>query len=298
MKVLILTLICNFFVLTLKAQEEVLLYSTIPNAKSSDIREIVDSTSKRGHISKVVTPTLRVFLPEKIKSNGHAVIICPGGGYSMLVINHEGHDVAKELAKKGFTAFVLKYRLPNDQIMVDKSLGPLQDVQQAIKLVRDGAHTWNINPSKVGVMGFSAGGHLASLVSTHYAKPLVENTANTNLRPDFSVLIYPVISFDEAITHMGSKNNLIGKTANKEKIIGYSNEKQVTNETPPAFIVHCADDKVVKLENSLNYYRSLHDHGVKAEMHIYSNGGHGFGLNNPGTKDQWLTQFANWVTAL
>jgi acetyl esterase/lipase len=187
------------------AQTVIPLYKNIPNSIPSTLKEITDSTSVRGKVSHVVTPTLTAYLPEKSKANGAAVIICPGGGYAYLVVNHEGKDVAQEFAKRGIAAFVLKYRLPNDLIMINREIGPLQDAQQAIKMIRDHAAEWNINPAKVGIMGFSAGGHVASTLSTHYKISVIENQSNTNLRPDFSLLIYPVISFRDSILHKGSK---------------------------------------------------------------------------------------------
>jgi acetyl esterase/lipase len=278
-----------------RAQTVIPLYKSIPNSKPSTLKEIVDSTSVRGKVSHVITPTLTAYLPDKSKANGTAVIICPGGGYSYLVVNHEGKDVAQEFVKKGIAAFVLKYRLPNDLIMINREIGPLQDAQQAIKLVRDHATEWNINPSKVGIMGFSAGGHVASTLSTHYKKSLIENQSNTNLRPDFSLLIYPVISFQDSILHKGSKKALIGENASADKVREYSNEMQVTGDSPIAFLVHCSDDKVVPVANSINYYNALHKNGVKAEMHIYETGGHGFGLNNTTTADKWIERCFNWM---
>jgi acetyl esterase/lipase len=243
----------------------------------------------------VVNPTITAFLPDASKANGTAVIICPGGGYSYLVVNDEGSNVARELNTKGIAAFVLKYRLPNDATMQNKEIGPLQDAQRAIQLVRERAAEWHIDTAKVGIMGFSAGGHLASTLSTHYQKTVIDNPGHIKLRPDFSVLLYPVITFRDSILHKGSKKALIGENAADEKVREYSNELQVTADTPPAFIVHCSDDKVVPVANSVNYYTALQKNGVKAEMHIYQAGGHGFGLNNSKTKDKWLDHLYNWM---
>lgn len=219
----------------LKAQSVIHLYKQVPNSKKTDMQEINDPSSKRGKVSKVVDPTITAYLPEPSKANGTAVIICPGGGYSYLVVNDEGGNVAQELNTKGIAAFVLKYRLPSDAIMQNREIGPLQDAQRAIQIVRQRAAEWHIDPAKVGIMGFSAGGHLASTLSTHYQKAVIDNPDHINLRPDFSVLIYPVITFQDSILHKGSKKALIGENANAEKVKEYSNELQVTADTPPAF---------------------------------------------------------------
>lgn len=278
------------------AQATIPLYKTIPNSKPNDVKEVWDSVKvKRIRVSKVATPTLTVYLPDKSVANGTAIVICPGGGYSYLVINNEGHDVAKAFAEKGVAAFVLKYRLPNDVTMKDRSIGPLQDAQQAIKIVRDRAKEWHIDTAKVGIIGFSAGGHLASTASTHFNMPVIDNPSKTSLRPSFSILVYPVISFTDSLVHKGSKKALIGEDAPQDKVILYSNELQVNANTPPAFLVHCTDDKVVPVANSIDYYLALHKHGVKAEMHIYQSGGHGFGMNNKTTSDKWMEHCFNWM---
>ena len=300
MKTILITvaaLIVTLVQLKVSAQTVIPLYKEVPNSKLTAITEKSDSTSARGKVTNVVLPTITAYLPEKSKANGVAVIICPGGGYAYLVVNHEGKDVAQEFVKKGIAAFVLKYRLPNDLTMVKREIGPLQDAQQAIKLVREHATAWNIDPNKVGIMGFSAGGHVASTLSTHYQKSLIENASNTSLRPDYSLLIYPVITFQDSILHKGSKKALIGENAPSDKVREYSNELQVTADTPPAFIVHCSDDHVVPVANSINYYNALQRNHVKAEMHIYEAGGHGFGMHNATTTDSWMDRCFNWMTA-
>jgi len=268
----------------------------VPNAKINlDYAEKADTAADgKIRISKVVKPQLIAYYPAK--PNGAAIIICPGGGYSVLAIKHEGFDVAKAFNEIGVTAFVLKYRLPSDLIMVDKSIGPLQDAQQAVKIIREQAIDFKINPSKIGIMGFSAGGHLASTLGTHFTKSVIENKNNTSLRPDFMVLIYPVISFGE-FAHNGSKNNLIGLNPIEEQVKLYSNELQVSVDTPPTFLIHANDDKAVPSENSLDFARKLKQAGVKCEMHLYPTGGHGFGLNNKATKDQWIERLKNWMEA-
>ncbi|QMU31432.1 alpha/beta hydrolase [Adhaeribacter radiodurans] len=229
-----------------------------------------------GLVRRVVKPSLEVYLPAKENASGAAVIICPGGSYKVIVFQGEGIATAKEFAKNGVAAFVLKYRLPNDSILIDKKIGPLQDAQQAIKLVRENAVKWGIDADKVGIVGFSAGGHLASTAATHFAKPLIPNPKNTNLRPDFQVVVYPVISMQDGLTHGDSRSNLLGKNPTKEAIDLFSNELQVTANTPPAYITHAADDKLVDVDNSIAYFQKLRHLGVAVEMHVYPKGGHGF----------------------
>lgn len=272
------------------------LYSgDIPNSKSTSEKETVEVRNGITLIGKIVTPTLTVYQPTK--SNGTAVIICPGGGYWINASVHEGSDVAKKLSEWGVTAFVLKYRIPNDATMQNKEIGPLQDAQQAIKIVRERAKEFGVNPNQIGVMGFSAGGHLASTAATHYQKAVLTNTENTNLRPDFTILIYPVISFQNSFGHIGSRDQLIGKNPSQQKIDEYSNELQVNAKTPPAFLVHASDDDGVSPENSVMYYQQLIKNKVPAELHLYQKGGHGFGMNNPTTKDEWMERLKNWMKA-
>ena len=279
------------------SQDAVPLYpEEIPNSIPAQDEEYVTGTGVI-RIHKVSRPELTAYLPSPEQANGTAIIICPGGGYSILAAGHEGVDVAKELNKAGIAAFVLKYRLPDTVTMKDKSIGPLQDAQQAIKLVRSQAKTYHINPQKIGIMGFSAGGHLASTAGTHYTRALVNNPDSISLRPDFMVLIYPVISFQDNLTHLGSRNNLLGKNPSQEKKDYYSNELQVNANTPPTFLVHAGDDKGVKVSNSIRFYEKLLEHDVPAEMHIYQHGGHGFGMYLPDNKDRWLERFKNWLMA-
>ncbi|MEO9032888.1 MAG: alpha/beta hydrolase [Ginsengibacter sp.] len=289
-----------FFLLlpvTLFAQsvEEMNLYpGAIPDSKRSSVTEHISFSNGQVRISDVVTPTLTRFTP--VNPNGTSVIICPGGGYARLAIDHEGVEVAKEFNKQGITAFVLKYRLPGDSIMIDKTIGPLEDAQQAIRIVRTKAIAWGLNPNKIGIMGFSAGGHLASTAATHFnsiADKTVKDT--TSVRPDFVMLIYAVISFNDSITHKGSKDNLIGKSPSKELVEKFSNELQVTKDSPPAFLVQAGDDHTVPVENSIRYYEACLKNHVPVEMHLYPNGGHGFGLHNKTTDDEWFERLLNWM---
>ena len=276
-----------------KAQTVMALYNgDIPNSKPAPA-DYAEAFNVNGRfINKVTVPTLTMYTPAN--PNGTAVVICPGGGYGGLASVHEGADIAHAFTQIGVTAFVLKYRLPSDLIMVDKTIGPLQDVQRAIQIVRENAAKWKINTDRVGVIGFSAGGHLASTAVTHFARAVIGNNKQTSLRPDFGVLIYPVISMGE-FTHAGSKKNLIGTEPTAQLVDLYSNEKQVTGQTPPVFLVHATDDKVVPVQNSLMFYQALIDNQVKAEMHIYQAGGHGFGLNNQTTDDKWFDSLTSWM---
>ena len=262
----------------------------VPNARQSSVTE--DSLDRSGSIiRRVITPTLEIYWPQKEKATGTAVIICPGGSYKVLVYQGEGVATAKEFAKNGVTAFVLRYRLPNDSFVVDKSIAPLQDAQQAIKTVRENASNWSIAPDKIGIMGFSAGGHLASTAATHFQKALIENNSNTSLRPDFLILVYPVISMQDSLTHPDSRKNLLGTQTSKAMLDNFSNELQVNEETPPAYITHAGDDKLVDVDNSIDFYEALRHHHVPAEMHIYPKGGHGFIFRQKG----WMNPLFEWM---
>ena len=283
---------------TSQGQEVLQLYSKkIPNSKPTpDVEKREVRENGMEIISGISVPTVTAFLPQVPAGSGTAVIIFPGGGYHINAIKHEGLEVARKLNEWGIAAFVVKYRIPNDATMQNKEIGPLQDAQQAISIVRENAGRWRINPEKLGIMGFSAGGHLASTAATHFDKSLIE-TKTANLRPDFLVLGYPVISFIDTIAHLGSRENLLGKSPAHAKILEYSNEFQVTPETPPTFIIHAADDKAVVPANSIAFYESLLRHNVPAELHIYERGGHGFGMDNPTTEEQWMGTLRNWFVS-
>lgn len=282
------------------AQQELPLYGDrpIPNSKPVPDQQKIDSSGNplRYSYSLVSRPTLTVYSPAAGTANGTAVVVCPGGGYVHLAMTHEGTDVCKWLNSLGITAFLLKYRLPSDETMVDKTIGPLQDAQRAIQVVREHAKDWGVNPGAVGIMGFSAGGHLASTAGTHFNHAVIENTAGVSLRPDFMVLLYPVISFSDSIGHRGSRDYLLGKHPDPAQIQLYSNELQVTDQTPPTFLVHAEDDKTVMVVNSLYFYEALEKHHVPAEMHVFPKGGHGFGMWNPTSGgDQWPDRLAEWM---
>ena len=275
--------------------ETIPLYDTIPNSKTSTNAEKSSVSDGILIVSNVSIPSLTIYRPAKVNDNAPAIIICPGGGYGVLAAGHEGSDVASVLNEWGIVAFVLKYRLPDENIMNDKTIGPLQDAQRAFQIVRQNAKQWNVDPGKIGIMGFSAGGHLASTASTHFNKPVIDNPGNTSLRPDFSVLIYPVISFTDSLAHMGSRSNLIGERPSAEKIQEYSNELQVNGQTPPAFLVHASDDDGVKAGNSKQYYEALIRNNIPAELRLYPAGGHGFGMNNKTTPDSWMNRLKTWL---
>lgn len=284
----------TFFSIAQNAQPILLYPGGVPNSKPAPADYV--EKNNNGWVTNVTEPTLTPYLPEKNLATGTAVIVIPGGAYAGLAINHEGIEIAKKFAAAGITAFLLKYRLPNDIIMVDRSIGPLQDAQRAIQMIRERAAEWKLNPNKIGIIGFSAGGHLASTLGTHYQKTLINNPSNTNLRPDFMALIYPVITMG-TYTHQGSKQNLIGQSAPEDQISLYSNEKQVNRNTPPIFLLHAQDDAVVPVKNSLMIYETMASAGGKVEMHLYQSGGHGFGLNNKATPDQWFDRCLNWLKA-
>jgi len=246
----------------------------------------------------VSNPTLDYYPANEVGNTGTAVIICPGGAYWGLAIVHEGWQVAEWFNSMGISAFVLKYRLPDNSIMTDKSIAPLQDAQEAMRLVRRNAKEWNINSNKIGIMGFSAGGHLAASLSTLFNDDVYKPTDTTSARPNFSILIYPVITMDTEFTHMGSRYNLLGEKPSDDLINHFSNELQADSLTPPAFLVHSLDDNVVPVQNSINYALALKKYNVPCELHIYETGGHGYGLgkgNSNSTVSTWSEACNEWL---
>jgi len=238
----------------------------IPNSKKSNFQEV----TKNGRvISKVIVPTIEVYLPSKFNATGKIILICPGGGYGALAYDKEGTDIAKWLNGHGIAGAVLKYRLPEDESNEKPNLSPLMDAKRGIEIIRLHVNEWGIDSNKVGVLGFSAGGHLASTLGTHFE---LEN------RPDFMVLVYPVVTMKVDYTHIGSRANLLGEDPEEDIVNYYSNELQVTENTPSTFIIHSVDDKVVPIENSLNLFKALKDKNVPVEMHFYPYGGHGFSM--------------------
>lgn len=280
-----------------QAQQEMPLYAgDIPNAIAAPDEEATrDPNEAYTFRLNVSRPTITVYEPRSRDTKRAAVIILPGGSYLGLSIVKEGHDVARAFNELGITAFVLKYRTPSDRHMLDKTRGPLQDAQQAIRVVRDRADEWHIDRNRIGVVGFSAGGHLASTAATQFDQPVLPESRSANLRPDFLVLIYPVISFTDELAHQGSREQLLGVAPSVELIKHYSSELNVTERTPPTFLVHAADDATVQVGNSMRFADALHARHVPVELLVYPSGGHGFGLNNSTTRDRWFDRCAQWL---
>jgi acetyl esterase/lipase len=270
----------------------------MPNYKPSTDKEKWDSTDII-RISKVQNPDISIYLPSKKTATGQAVVICPGGSYTILAYNWEGSDPARMLAAKGIAAIVLKYRLPDKASNINPTLSPLLDAQRAIRMVRFYAEKWNIKKNRIGIMGFSAGGHLASTAGTHFdngnpSSP--DSIEQQSSRPDFMMLVYPVITMSKPVMHSGSRNRLIGENADAELAKYYSNELQVTDQTPPTFLLHTMDDKTVPVENSLMFYQALRDHHVPSEMHLFPKGGHGFGLGiGMSANEKWMDLCIDWI---
>lgn len=234
-----------------------------------------------GRVANVITPSITVYKADK--PNGVAIIMCPGGGYARLAMNHEGHDMAPWLNAQGITYIVLKYRMPNGHYEV-----PLSDAEQAIRLVRQHAKEWNIRPDRIGIMGASAGGHLAASLATLYS--------SNETRPDFQVLFYPVISMVPGVTHGGSRQNLLGNNPSQELEDKYTLEKKVNAHTPQAFIMLSADDGAVPPANGIHYFEALLQHQVPATLHVYPTGGHGWGFRDAFTyKRQWTGELEKWL---
>lgn len=248
-------------------------------------------------VDRVSRPTLELFRPQNVSGLTAAVVICPGGGYQILADDHEGNRVGEWFAERGVMGVVLRYRLPSDRIMEDRSVGPLQDVQEAIRTVRRRADEWSVDPGEIGVMGFSAGGHLAATASTLYADKVYASD-DLSARPDFSILVYPVISMADGITHEGSRQNLLGSDISESKRAHFSPDEQINAETPPAFLIHSVDDGAVPIENSLNYFNNLRAHGVPCELHAFPFGGHGYGLGiSEVSPSHWPDSLEAWMVA-
>lgn len=294
-KVLLSGIILLFSVLRLESQEVVVLYpgmspNSLPeeNQEYSSYNEVVDSLT-----FKVSKPTIQIFHARSDRRNRPAVIICPGGGYGVLLTKREGTDVARKLAEGGVTGIVLKYRLPDKDHLLNPGIGPLQDLQMAIHTVRQNAEKWGINPQNIGVMGFSAGGHLAASSGVHHRTFWVDTTHGENVRPDFMVLVNPVISFSDEYAQLGSRKNLLGAYATRESIDFFSTELHVDASTPPTFLVHNNTDSVVLVENSLMFFNELRKYKIPAEMHIYEKGEHGF-LTWP-SFEEWFGRVLHWM---
>lgn len=294
-------LILNLFSIMSCAQTIIPLWpeGQIPNYINAGEKEevVVEGITR---IAKVQTPHIEVFMPSKQNATGEGILIFPGGGYHILAYDWEGTDIAKYFNARGIAAFVVKYRLPDDASSQIGHWSPFLDARRAIRLVRHHAADFNIMADKIGIMGFSAGGHLASTLSVHYdhkLESISDSVAMVSARPDFSILVYPVISFDPAFTHGGSKQALLGDNPEPSLVEFFSNEKQVSAETPPTILIHASDDQAVPVQNSLAYYEALVKQGVSAELHVYPRGGHGFSL---ATKDAhlrtWMDSVMQWLS--
>lgn len=280
------------------SQEVLPLYPDgIPNSKP--VADTESSAVNDGILilSNVTRPSITIYLPDQSKATGEAIIVVPGGGYHILAAGHEGVDVAKRLNEMGIAAFVLKYRIPDSTWMIKPETGPIQDAQRAIQIVRGNAKRWRLNKNKIGMLGFSAGGHLVSTAATHYNKAYIPNKKKISLRPDFIVLIYPVITFVDSSMHTGSAENLLGQNASLEKRKEFSAELNVTPQSPPTFIVHAKDDPV-SIRNTILYADSLNAKGVFSEVLLYDSGGHGFGLVNKTSNISWPERLHQWMKKL
>jgi len=284
---------CILLISLCQAQDQVIpLYPYgIPNSKKVP-PDYIEQTDSSGLISNVSVPTMQAYFPEKDKANGTAVIIFAGGGYFVLAPK-KCVELANAFNALGVAAFVVKYRLPSDKIMKDKTIGPLQDAQTAIKIVRKRAGEWNINPLKIGMMGLSAGGHLVSTAGTQLNRVVIENNENISLRPDFMILLYPVIIYDPYIFR--TRENLIGKTPSRQALNLYSTNRHVSAKTPPTYLVHAADDDVIPVKNSMSFYEAMLKAGVPGELHILQSGGHGFGISDSENKSNWFPSCLNWM---
>jgi len=279
------------------AQNSFPLYrDSIPNSTGYKMQGVVVQRegNEASWIIKTSAPTITIYMPPPGKFNGTAILIFPGGGYGGLSVKAEGSDIAKEFVRNGMAAFIVKYRLPSDSIMKDKSIGPLQDAQAAIKFVRENAEKYKIK--KTGIIGFSAGGHLASTLGTHFTRSFIANPGNINLRPDFVILVYPVISMQDSLAEKGSRSNLLGDNPSDSVKHYFSNDEMVNADTPPTWITHTQDDRVVDVENSIRFYQALRRYNVSAEMHLYPKGDHGFVLHLPTT--EWMRPVILWINSL
>jgi len=256
-----------FTVLTMSAQNIIELPVWPDGQKeSNEITEPEVTDKEGGRVRNVSVASMKVFPADQSKNTGIAILICPGGGYALQAAAHEGTQFAEWYAANGITAVVLRYRLPNKHHDI-----PLKDAQEAMRVIRKNAAAWGVDPQKVGVSGFSAGGHLASTLLTHY---------DQSSRPDFGILFYPVISMKESLTHAGSRKNFLGTGYNKELVRLYSNEEQITKDTPTTLLLLSDDDKAVVPENSTLFYNALKENGIPASLYIFPTGGHGWGFNS------------------
>lgn len=276
-------LFCLFMVLSTlaKAADREVIYlwpDGVPESNGITAPEVTEND----RISNISVPSMTFYQADPAKNTGVTILVIPGGGYSRQAAGHEGKQFGEWLSSLGINAFVLKYRLPNKHAYI-----PLKDAQQAMRIIRDGAGKWKLNPAKIGVSGFSAGGHLAATLGTHSDK---------SSRPDFMILFYPVISMQESVTHAGSRENLLGLGYNRDSVDYYSNELQVTKDTPPTLFFLSDDDGAVPPQNSLDFYAALKKFKIPASLHIFPEGGHGWGFReNFRYFDSWKTLYIDWL---
>ena len=297
------TLIIIFLTLSINSNGQLAKIELYPEGVEclSVIKQKIDFDESGRIYRKVANPQIWYYPSQKSKSvkDKAAVLIIPGGGYEALWIDKEGVDVAKWLNGLGISAFVLKHRIPYWEGKECRSDVALADAQRAMRIIRKNSKKWEINPKKIGVLGFSAGGHLASTLSTHHDQGIrrsnleIEKFAS---RPDFSILIYPVVTMKQPYVHMGSRKSLIGKVPSNEIVEYFSNEMQVKADTPPAILIHSDNDLGVLVENSVNYYLALRKHKIPAALHVWEDGGHGYGLaKGQGSVKDWPNICQNWM---
>ena len=262
----------------------------IPNSKPGPDEETGTNTS---WVQKISRPRIEVYLPAKVKATGAGVLVIPGGGYAGLSYEYEGAQQAAFFVDHGIAAFVVKYRLPSDQTMIDKSVGPIEDAQQGLRFVRQHAQEWNLDPARIGVIGFSAGGHLATTLATHFDKAYIDNPDKVYLRPDFLIAVYPVVSMDAKVTHMDSRKALLGANPSDDLVRLFSNELHVTADTPPTLLLHATDDRLVDVDNTIQFYEALRHAGVPVEARLFAKGQHGFFLM---PRDEWQSAILDWLT--
>jgi len=288
---LLLFLLLQLLLLTATSQEVIPLYSGRPpkNLTDTDREQRVQPANGRSFLTGVSRPTLTVFLPGKANAAHSSIIICPGGGYERLTIDDGGYDAARAFADAGITAFVLKYRTWQEGFFSNYHEVPLSDLQQAMRLVRQNAVKWHLDTARIGLLGFSAGGHLVASAAV----------SGTGYRPAFAILAYPVISFADSLVLPASRSrvNLLGKTMTEQDKINYSPDRQVNSLTPPTFIIHASDDSIAPAAGSIAYYRALRSRNIGAQLLLYQKGGHGFALHNKLQDDRWLPAAIRWLEA-
>lgn len=285
------------FQMAIAQDSEIVLYNGTPpgNIENSGVtEEYYKGKDQLSRVRGVTEPKLYFYKSLK-KGIRPAVVICPGGGYAIVSIEKEGDQIARWYNEQGFHAFVLKYRLPNAKAQEDQSIAPLMDAQAALKYVRSHAAEYDIIANQVGVMGFSAGGHLAASASNLFMEPVLEGVTSDEVRPDFSVLCYPVITFVSPKQHKGSRINLVGKDASEEKMKHFSMEYQVSDQTPPTFIIHAKDDGGVPVDNTNFYYDALVKHSIPSRKVLIEKGGHGFGMDRSSPAYGWQKELKKWL---